>query len=60
MLVTAAPLCEIAPESKERVAQAMRGDTAVKGKGLSVTDFAAAYMLASYDIGDWRLSERRI
>jgi len=38
--------------------QAMRGDTAVRGDRLNTTDFSAAYILVSYDLDDWRLTER--
>jgi hypothetical protein len=41
------------------LAQAFAGDTAIGGAGAqSVTDFDSAFVLASYDIGDWRLSAR--
>jgi hypothetical protein len=41
------------------IAQAMRGDTVVAGPGfISHTKFQSAFALASYDIGDWRLSAR--
>jgi hypothetical protein len=41
------------------LAQAFTGDTAIGGGGaLSTTDFDSAFVLASYDIGDWRLSAR--
>lgn len=42
------------------LAQAMAGDTAIEDAGGTyvVTDFDAAYGLASYDYGDWRVSGR--
>ncbi len=42
------------------LAQAFTGDTAVGdgAGGLSTTYFDSAFVLASYDIGDWRLSAR--
>jgi hypothetical protein len=40
------------------LAQAMSGATAVKGKVTSITDFDAAFILVSYDLDDWRVSER--
>ena len=41
------------------LAQGMNGDTAIGfNNKLSVTDFQSAFLLASYDIGDWRLSAR--
>jgi hypothetical protein len=41
------------------LAQGLTGDTAVGFRGkLSATNFQSAFLLASYDIGDWRLSAR--
>ncbi|HEX4303475.1 MAG TPA: hypothetical protein VHZ78_11840 [Rhizomicrobium sp.] len=40
------------------LAQAFTGDTAIGGGSLSTTYFDSAFLLASYDIGDWRLSAR--
>ncbi len=41
------------------LAQAFTGDTAIGGGGaLSTTYFDSAFVLASYDFGDWRLSAR--
>ena len=41
------------------LAQGLSGDTAIGFSGkLSVTNFQSAFLLASYDIGDWRLSAR--
>jgi hypothetical protein len=40
------------------LAQAFAGDTSIGSGTLSTTDFDSAFVLASYDIGDWRLSAR--
>ena len=41
------------------IAQALRGDTVVAGPGfVSHTKFQSAFLLASYDLGDWRISGR--
>ena len=41
------------------IAQALRGDTVVAGPGfISHTKFQSAFLLASYDLGNWRISGR--
>ena len=41
------------------IAQAMRGDTVIAGPGfVSHTKFQSAFLLASYDFDDWRISAR--
>ena len=40
------------------LSQALSGDTYIDYKPSRVTRFKSAFVLASYDIGDWRLSGR--
>ncbi len=42
------------------MAQALAGETTIGGYGgvLHTTDFQSAFLLASYDLGDWRISGR--